>query len=305
MPKARIGLRKGFMSIAIAALGLLLVPVTALGSTVATSGNTLKVSDPLNVAQATTVNFNGATGVFGLSDGGGAMTAVAPCVANGAGTAVQCPGAGITRISIDGAGGIDDLLIDPTVPASVRTLLQGGVGADVLTGGLGADLLVGGDGPDTFIGGPGVDTVSYVSHTVPAVHVRMRGGPVSGNAVDGPPGGRDRITATVEGVIGSSSSDVIFGDGSANIIRGKGGLDKIAAKAGRDRLFGGPRRDVLRGGGGPDRIVGEGGGDIMSGMDGSDRLLANDGAADLLINCGNGNGEFADVDALDPAPISC
>lgn len=292
---------------AAAAVGLLLLlPGTALGSDVSIAGKTLKVNDPANVAQNQTVGYNGATGNFELDDGGGPMTAVAPCITNLAGDAVRCPAAGITRIQVLGNGGIDDIVIQAAVPTSVRTLLAGGAGNDALNGGAGSDLLDGGDDADTFDGGGGVDTVSYASRpAIPSIRVQIGGGPVSGNSADGPAGARDRITGSVEGVIGTPGNDVVIGDGSANLFKGGDGRDKMAGKGGPDRLFGGLRQDFLRGGAGPDRLVGDGGADFLNGQDGADRLFAVDGLADAVINCGNGNGEFAAIDALDPAPVSC
>jgi len=298
--------RKGLITVAVAGVGLIMLPGSAPASTVAISGTTLKATDPLNVAQATTVNFTAATATFGVTDGGGAMTAVAPCVVNGAGTAVQCPSAGVTQIFVDGAGGIDDIIIDPSVPTGLQTLLRGGAGPDVLTGGGGNDILEGGAGADTYFGAVGIDSVSYASHPAgPGVRVRVGTGPVSGNGFDGGPGARDQITNSVEGVIGTGSNDVVAGNSSANVFRGVGGLDKMVGRGGADRLFGGAKRDVLRGGNGPDRIDGGPGRDFLSGQNGSDKLFANDGEADGVIDCGNGAGEFASVDALDPAPVSC
>ena len=290
-------------------LALLALPGVASASTVATTtGGTLEVTDPANIAQATTIAYDAATGNYLVDDGGGpTMTAVAPCVANPAATAVECPGAGITKITVDGAGGIDDLFIDATVPSGVTTVLGGGTGADILNGGAGNDTLDGGDGADTFNGGGGKDTATYASRTGPAgVRLRPGGGPVSGNGVDGPFGARDIIRADVENLVGSSRIDYLFGSGRDNVYDGGPMRDKIGGKGGQDTLIGGSGRDILRGGPGADDLIGDAGRDNFNGQGGSDVLEAVDNLADLVIDCGPGGGEVANVDAgLDPAPVNC
>jgi hypothetical protein len=54
------------------------------------------------------------------------------------------------------------------------------------------------------LGRAGADRVSYALRSGPVgVRVRIGAGPVSGNGADGPPGGRDRILARIEGATGS------------------------------------------------------------------------------------------------------
>jgi Ca2+-binding RTX toxin-like protein len=306
--EARAAVGRATVTIVAASVSaMLLLPGAALGSDVSVSGKTLKVTDPANVAQNQTVSFDAATATFEITDGGGPMAAVAPCVAGLGGTAVRCPASGVTQIQVLGNGGIDDMVIQPSVPATVRALLSGGAGADVLTGGSGADTLDGGDGGDILAGGAGVDQVSYALRFGPAgVRIRMGAGPVSGNGADGPPGGRDRILADIEGATGSPQNDVIVGTATANVLSGAGGLDKIAGRLGGDRILGGAKRDVLRGGPGPDKLIGGTGADSLAGQGGIDKLLAADGLADFSIDCGAPAApELAVVDGLDPAPVDC
>jgi Ca2+-binding RTX toxin-like protein len=289
-------------------LVLLALPGAASASTVSTGAGELKVTDPANIAQATTVAFDAATGDYLIDDGGGpTMVAVAPCVANAAATAVQCPGAGITKITIDGAGGIDDLFIDATVPTAVTTFLSGGIGPDVLNGGGGNDTMDGGDGADVFNGGAGKDTVTYASRATPAgVRVRIGAGPVSGNGADGPVGNRDRVVADVENLTGSPRVDYLFGNGQPNTLDGGDTRDKITGKGGNDTVLGKGGEDVLRGGPGADHLVGGADRDNLNAQGGGgDVIDAADNFADALIDCGAGAGETANVDALDPAPVNC
>jgi Ca2+-binding RTX toxin-like protein len=289
-------------------LVLLALPAAASASTVSTGAGELKVTDPANIAQATTVAFDAATGDYLVDDGGGpTMVAVAPCVANPAATAVQCPGAGITEITIDGAGGIDDLFIDATVPTAITTFLGGGTGPDVLNGGGTNDTMDGGDGSDIFNGGAGKDTVSYASRSGPAgVRVRFGAGPVSGNGVDGPAGGRDTVRPDVENAVGSPQVDYLFGNGAANRLDGGDTRDKITGKGGNDTVLGRGGDDVLRGGPGADHLVGGPDRDNLDAQGGGgDVIDAVDNFADALIDCGPGAGEIANVDAIDPAPVNC
>ena len=292
-----------------AGLALVVLPSVASASTVSTGGVKLKVTDPANIAQATTVAYDAVSGNYLVDDGGGpTMVAVAPCVANPGATAVQCPGAGITKITIDGAGGIDDLFIDATVPTAVETFMSGGTGPDIFNGGGGNDTMDGGDGADIFNGGAGKDTATYASRATPGgLTIRLGGlGPVSGNGADGPIGARDTIAADVENATGGPRNDYVFGSGADNVVDGAGGRDKIGGKNGADTLLGGAGRDVvMRGGNGADHLVGGPARDNFSGQAGADVLDADDGVADGLIDCGAGAGDVANVDALDPAPVNC
>lgn len=296
--------RKGILG---SALVLLALPAGASASNVSISGSALRVVDLVDVAQNQTVGFDAATASYEISDGGGPMVGVAPCIANLAGNAVECPSAGITRILVVGGGGVDDIVIQPTVSSVIRTRLSGGGGPDVLQGGVGTDELEGGKGADTFRGGVGADTASYAAHAgVPGVRVTIGGGPISGNGTDGPPGARDVIASSVENVTGTGRTDYLWGDASKNTLDGAGRKDKLFGGAGPDTLLGRDGGDTLSGENGNDRIVGGAGRDRLLGQNGRDRLRAADGTADATINCGPPAAvEFFSVDALDPAPIDC
>ena len=68
-----------------------------------------------------------------------------------------CEAAAIAGFEINGNGGEDTIVLDPTVP--VPATLRGGPGDDHLIGGAGDDKLVGGPGDDSLIGRGGNDSL--------------------------------------------------------------------------------------------------------------------------------------------------
>lgn len=112
-------------------------------------------------------------------------------------------------------------------------VLRGNGSANVLSGGDGADRLDGRAGADQLVGGAGRDTADYGSRTE-NLRVVIGGGAISGGALDGPNGARDRIDSSVENLVGGSGGDALTGDAGDNV------------------LDGGPGADVLNGGGGED-----------------------------------------------------
>ena len=147
--------------------------------------------------------------------------------------------------------------------------LSGASSDDVLAGGEGSDSLDGGVDGDSLKGGPGVDTVTYADRTA-AVFVSIGAGTGDdGGRLDGPVGERDTVRASVENLVGGASSDSLTGNDLDNTLTG--GLGK----------------------------------DTLKGLAGVDTLIANDGVADTLIDCGGDTDNPAQVDGLDPAPVSC
>jgi len=207
------------------------------------------------------------------------------------GTAVACPGVGITAVSASSGPGDDFIVIGDQGPQVAVTLDGGddndtligsnGARSEVLIGGKGHDRMFGGTGPDVFLGDKGFDTVSYGDHA--AGVVVTIGSPLNdGNASDaGPTGALDTVGGTVERVKGTPFDDVLKGDRGDNVLIGAAGNDRLKGKKGRDRL---------------------------KGKNGIDVLLAKDGTRDRGINCGKGNNrrERAKFDKrLDPRPKSC
>ncbi len=139
---------------------------------------------------------------------------------------VNCPAAGITRITVDAGDGNDTVVVGGTVPAVIR----GGTGNDALTGGNGKDLLIGGPGNDTLtgsgaddvlVGGPGADvmaggdgwdTANYRGHAAQPVTVTF-----DGTANDGGAGEGDNAMADVETSALQAAPVVwVFGDSNTH-----------------------------------------------------------------------------------------
>jgi Ca2+-binding RTX toxin-like protein len=242
-------------------------------------------------------------------DEGAPMTTptAGPCNLVAGGNTVRCPSAGITRILVDTGGGSDIVQIQLSVPATVKSVIKGRSGDDILEGGQGTDTIDGGTGGDQMVGNGNVDTVTYAGVAKP-LKALIGGGFVSGSVLDGPAGSRDQVAADIENLIGGRKRNKLVGSNAANVLlggpkqdklRGEGGGDKIKGKAGLDYVIGGNGNDILVGG--PDR-------DKIAGGNGIDKLFALDNHFDAPINCGPGNNalESATYDVgLDPLPINC
>jgi Ca2+-binding RTX toxin-like protein len=152
----------------------------------------------------------------------------------------DCAAAPVANQALCDAGAIQTIRVvlgdgDDSVAFSglkLRTVIDGGPGADqisgmelsdALTGGAGADSIGGGGGDDIIQGGDGDDVV-------------LRGG--SGN---------DQID-------GGSGNDELQGEDGNDTLNAGSGKDKIDAGAGDDSLTGGSGGDVLQGGVGTDTV---------------------------------------------------
>ena len=111
-----------------------------------------------------------------------------------------------------------------------------------LDGGGGDDLLDGRGGPDDLRGGDGVDTASYATRTA-GVFVSLTNTPTSGNAEDGPSGGRDTLL-DIENAEGGSGGDELLGFSGPNGLNGNDGPDKLDGGFGPDTLVGGDGADT-------------------------------------------------------------
>lgn len=180
-----------------------------------------------------------------------------------------------------GGGGNDTLINIEAVAGSPFN--------DVLTGSAQNDTLNGGAGNDSLDGAGGIDIADY-SGTGTAVTVNLAAGTATGGA------GIDTLV-NIEGVIGTSQSDVISGTSGNDWLDGAGGIDALSfanetgavsvnlttgaasGAAGNDTLFnfesiigsafgdtliGGASNDTLLGGLGDDSLDGSGGNDVAS-----------------------------------------
>ncbi|MFC6239068.1 hypothetical protein [Longivirga aurantiaca] len=144
--------------------------------------------------------------------------------------------ASLDGVRNDGAAGELDL-----IGTDVETV-TGGSAADRLSGGSGDDELRGGPGADILIGGPGRDTATYSERTSPVT------ADLAGDSDDGEPGERDKISTTIEVLVGGSAGDTLVGSGRADVLLGMGGDDRLLGGAGRDRISGAEGTDVVVGG---------------------------------------------------------
>jgi Ca2+-binding RTX toxin-like protein len=158
---------------------------------------------------------------------------------------------GIGDDVISGAAGDDKIL-----GGAGGDDLAGDGGGDIINSGSDADTAFGGDGndfftsrrndtddDDSFTGDAGDDTIDY-SVLRHAVTVDL----TAGSAIAY---GTDQL-ATIEGVMGTSFTDVLRGDGVANRFYGGQSVDQLYGLAGDDLLQGGRGSDALNGGDGND-----------------------------------------------------
>lgn len=162
---------------------------------------------------------------------------------------------------------------------------------DVFTGGRGADRFRPGEGEDGMDGRRGFDTVLYDSSRIYGTRIDLEAGEATALYLtsNGRRAWSDGLRS-VEGVVASSGSDLIFGSRSGNRLDGADGDDRLDGRNGADTLIGGDDVDRLVGGGGRDRFVfdGDDGDDrIADFANGSDRIQITEGAArfsDLSIS---------------------
>ena len=197
---------------------------------------------------------------------------------------------------------IDSVVIDWDIATDVKgsadaELILTGSGDDVIRAGGGDDYIVDAAGNDDIDGGAGFDTVSY-GHSENGVYVNLY--KYVSNVItldgdidsDGEGSGDDdaekdwrileqnRIVG-VEGVIGSSSDDILIGNQHDNELIGGLGDDQLQGGSGDDVLDGGGGKDVLSGGQGHDTVSGGAGDDFLSGGRGRD-VLRGDAGSDVM-----------------------
>lgn len=174
--------------------------------------------------------------------------------------------------------------------------LNGGSGNDHLRGHGGDDILIAGSGVDIIDGGSGFDIVSYAGAFL---SIYYSGSIRFGEIAD------DTLTS-IEGIIGTSSSDTIAMDNGANFIdggngddelSGLGGNDTLIGGLGADELFGGSGNDISDGGAGNDYINGGSGDDTMTGGSGDDIFVV-DAIGDLVVEGADGGNDVVRSTAL-------
>jgi len=111
-------------------------------------------------------------------------------------------------------------------------LLKGGVGADSLSGGAGNDHLFGGEGADHLDGGAGFDIASYADATSGVLVDLLDRSRNVGDALGD-------VHASIEGLIGSSYSDILGGTHEGDELYGGNGNDTLEGRGGSDVLDGG------------------------------------------------------------------
>jgi len=186
--------------------------------------------------------------------------------------------------------------------------IYGDINANILTGGTGNDTLEGLGGNDTISGGTGTNTLTFF-HATNGVNVNLNAATTGGIAgltssdITGTSTGTDTLTLnTLQNVIGSGYSDLIYGDGNNNVITGNDGDDTVDGGAGNDNIAGGNGNDSLTGGLGNDTLDGGAnddfidarlGKDVVTGGAGNDTIL---GSVDAAGGTGFPN-RFTSVDS--------
>ena len=204
--------------------------------------------------------------------------------------------AGLTSVTLNGAGG-DDILLG----SAGNDVLVGSGGSDRVVGNSGHDRLIGGSGGDTLIGGDGNDLLRGLGGSGD----RLSGG-VGDDTINGGRG-VDRVfeTGDVDFTLTNSSmtglgTDVVLameiaelnGGASANTIDasaflGFKGFTQLRGNGGNDTIIGTDGVDIITGGDGDDSLVGNDGNDVLNGDAGNDVLQGK--AGNDTLNGGDGN----------------
>jgi Ca2+-binding RTX toxin-like protein len=153
-----------------------------------------------------------------------------------------------------------------------KDILSGRQGDDFLYGDSGDDLLIGGLGADVLDGGEDYDTASYHDSAQGILlyldnRAQAKGGTAAGDTFE-----------SIEHIIASNFSDVIYGDDFNNT---------LTLLEGDDEVYGGSGSDIIYAGLGNDIIHGEAGTDILFGGEGSDHITGGTGQDEIFGGLGN------------------
>ena len=221
------------------------------------------------------------------------------CTRDAESDSVSCQGP-ISTIQASLGDGNDTFSIDPSVPASVSSTIDGGPGSDTLLGGEGDDTLYAGEDhvPDTLEGGGGDDVLYGVNIFHPRKDsgaATMRGGsgddlliggqPCDGDLFDGGAGDNDSASFArvhnsgifVEATIGGAVTDPDVPNCDAGHIE-----DSI------EKIEGSPGPDILVGDEGPNTLLGRGGDDQLDGRGGFNDCAGGAGS-NQIVNCAYGD----------------
>ena len=194
----------------------------------------------------------------------------------------------LSTVTVNAAGGNDDVTVDYSVPQDVNTIISGGDGSDTVVGGKTNDfvsLAENVDGRDnndildstdgsTINGGGGSDTLHIEN---PCVGGSVAGGPGKDGVVfAGAPAG---VKASLQGHYAKWAS--------------KGCASPISLKSGLDGLEGSAHNDILIGWGkGHDKAT-------LFGRDGIDTFFAKNGTKDTVTTGGGGHKNIVHADRID------
>jgi Ca2+-binding RTX toxin-like protein len=339
-------MRKAFFA-GMLGLGAVLVGApTALASTVTVSGgDTIRVTAGGNQTNTIAVAFTQGTMTYTVTDSTSSLTVSGMVCKSANSHTATCPGAGITKITMNLGNRRDTAWLDPlTIPLAVSSDLageagndsiSGAKGRDTVRGGTGRDALNGAEGADDINGGTNFDILLYADRTTPLFVTIGSGVGNDGNELDQTGLVRDTVRSDVEGLIGGTAGDLFIGDSSSERLNGGDGNDILIGLAGSDSLDGflgddqliggtgnnlargsfgndilrgGPNNDVLAAGPDDDLIRGKKGADVMRGKGGIDHIKAKDGFRDVTINCGPGPKKLQGAKRdkrRDPKPKNC
>jgi Ca2+-binding RTX toxin-like protein len=179
-------------------------------------------------------------GGYDILDGGDGIDVASYAYAS-SGVSVTLGSGGLTGIEGLIGSSEDDVLTGD----SGKNTLEGDDGNDRLERGDGNDTLEGGDGKDQLNGGGGTDFASYAHATSGVIASLAK---VSDNKGDA----AGDTYNSIEGLIGSSSADLLLGNDDNNTLQGGAGDDTLKGSDGDDILEGGAGADSLNGGDGKD-----------------------------------------------------
>jgi Ca2+-binding RTX toxin-like protein len=164
----------------------------------------------------------------------------------------------VAHITVNAAGGNDNVTITATGPGAIRATIDGGDGTDVILCNFDASVW-GGNGNDEIHLGDAFNAEIYGEAGLDSLYVSG----YSFNAVlDGGPGS-DYLDASENlygaTMYGGSGDDLIYGSGLVDTIHGDAGADMIVALAGDDGIYtsGDGPIDWVDGGDGNDTLYGD------------------------------------------------
>ena len=179
----------------------------------------------------------------------------------------------VRSIAFSGLGGNDAF----TNNTAIRSVADGGIGADTLRGGSNQDVLRGGGDSDSLYGNGNDDTIDGGAgddHVFGGTGHDVLVGAAGKDDIHGEDG-NDRIS-------GGADDDLVEGGRGNDTAGGGDGADALYGNEGNDRLYGEKDDDLLSGNAGNDDLFGQQGDDSLDGDAGDDRLFGGEGNDDDL-----------------------